>query len=44
MVETVEQAELMVKAVRYPPEGIRGVRLWHVQPVGTVGRIIPNSP
>lgn len=25
MVETVEQAELMVKAVRYPPEGIRGV-------------------
>lgn len=25
MVETVEQAQLMVKAVRYPPEGIRGV-------------------
>lgn len=25
MVETVEQAELMVKAVHYPPEGIRGV-------------------
>lgn len=25
MVETTEQAELMVKAVRYPPEGIRGV-------------------
>lgn len=25
MVETVEQAELMVRAVRYPPEGIRGV-------------------
>lgn len=25
MVETVAQAELMVKAVRYPPEGIRGV-------------------
>lgn len=25
MVETVEQAELMVKAVRYPPEGVRGV-------------------
>ncbi len=25
MVETVEQAELMVKAVRYPPEGISGV-------------------
>lgn len=25
MVETVEQAELMVKAVRYPPHGIRGV-------------------
>ncbi|QOW45892.1 MULTISPECIES: 4-hydroxy-2-oxoheptanedioate aldolase [Acinetobacter] len=25
MVESVEQAELMVKAVRYPPEGIRGV-------------------
>lgn len=25
MVETVEQAELMVKATRYPPEGIRGV-------------------
>lgn len=25
MVETVEQAKLMVKAVRYPPEGIRGV-------------------
>lgn len=25
MVETVEQAELMVKAVRYPPEGIRVV-------------------
>ena len=25
MVETVEQAELMVKAVCYPPEGIRGV-------------------
>lgn len=25
MIETVEQAELMVKAVRYPPEGIRGV-------------------
>ena len=25
MVETVEQATLMVKAVRYPPEGIRGV-------------------
>lgn len=25
MVETVEQAELMVKAVRYPPEGGRGV-------------------
>ena len=25
MVETAEQAELMVKATRYPPEGIRGV-------------------
>ena len=25
MIETVEQAQLMVKAVRYPPEGIRGV-------------------
>ena len=25
MVETVEQAQLMVKAVRYPPDGIRGV-------------------
>lgn len=25
MIETVEQAELMVKAVRYPPHGIRGV-------------------
>ncbi|RKG55325.1 4-hydroxy-2-oxoheptanedioate aldolase [Acinetobacter cumulans] len=25
MVESVEQAELMVKAVRYPPEGVRGV-------------------
>ena len=25
MVETVEQAELMVKAVRYPPLGVRGV-------------------
>ena len=25
MVESVEHAELMVKAVRYPPEGIRGV-------------------
>lgn len=25
MVETVEQAELMVKAVRYPPYGVRGV-------------------
>lgn len=25
MVETVEQAQLMVKAVRYPPEGVRGV-------------------
>lgn len=25
MVETVEQAQLMVKAVNYPPEGIRGV-------------------
>lgn len=25
MIETVEQAELMVKAVRYPPYGIRGV-------------------
>ncbi|MCL6233981.1 4-hydroxy-2-oxoheptanedioate aldolase [Acinetobacter sp. ANC 5579] len=25
MVETVEQAQLMVKAVRYPPNGIRGV-------------------
>ena len=25
MVETVEQAKLMVKAVRYPPEGVRGV-------------------
>lgn len=25
MVETVEQAESMVKAVRYPPEGVRGV-------------------
>lgn len=25
MVETVEQAKLMVKAVHYPPEGIRGV-------------------
>ena len=25
MVETVEQAELMVKAVRYPPHGVRGV-------------------
>lgn len=25
MVETVEQAQLMVKAVRYPPHGIRGV-------------------
>lgn len=25
MVETVEQAELMVKAVHYPPKGIRGV-------------------
>lgn len=25
MIETAEQAELMVKATRYPPEGIRGV-------------------
>lgn len=25
MIETVEQAQLMVKAVRYPPHGIRGV-------------------
>lgn len=25
MVETLEQAELMVKAVRYPPQGVRGV-------------------
>lgn len=25
MVESVEQAELMVKAVRYPPQGVRGV-------------------
>lgn len=25
MIETVEQAELMVKATRYPPQGIRGV-------------------
>lgn len=25
MIETVEQAELMVKAVRYPPYGVRGV-------------------
>lgn len=25
MVETVEQAQLMVKAVRYPPHGVRGV-------------------
>ncbi|TCM68395.1 2,4-dihydroxyhept-2-enedioate aldolase [Acinetobacter calcoaceticus] len=25
MVETVEQAQLMVKATRYPPQGIRGV-------------------
>ena len=25
MIETVEQAELMVKAVRYPPHGVRGV-------------------
>ena len=25
LVDTAEQAELMVKAVRYPPEGIRGV-------------------
>lgn len=25
LVETVEQAELMVRAVRYPPDGIRGV-------------------
>ncbi|RKG34135.1 4-hydroxy-2-oxoheptanedioate aldolase [Acinetobacter tianfuensis] len=25
MVETVEQAELMVRAVRYPPAGVRGV-------------------
>lgn len=25
MVESVEQAELMVKAVRYPPHGVRGV-------------------
>ena len=25
MVETVEQAKLMVRAVRYPPEGVRGV-------------------
>ena len=25
MIETVEQAELMVKAVRYPPHGLRGV-------------------
>ena len=25
MIETAEQAELMVKATRYPPEGVRGV-------------------